>query len=361
MPLACPDCGSEKVWKDGIRKTFLGPIQRYICRDCGRRFSDSEKMLKNHSGIQYSALMEVKKEKQEVGTREAATDTRLFNFSWELKKEGLKESTIHTYVQYLTRLKKRGADLFDPESVKDVIARQKWSEKTKALMIAAYSKFLEVYGGVWKPPKVRPTRKLPFIPTEKELDALISGAGKKMACFLQLLKETGMRAGEAHTLKWTSIDFEAGTLTLNDPLKSGKPRIFKLSSRLLSMLNMLPKKDECIFAGKLSSMQRNFIHYRKRMAQKLQNPRLNRISFHTFRHWKATMEYHKTKDILYVKELLGHKAIVTTLLYTQLVNFREDEYAVRVSRSIEEDKELLAAGFEYVTERDGIKIYRKRK
>ena len=33
-----------------------------------------------------------------------------------------------------------------------------------------------------------------------------------------------------------------------------------------------------------------------------------------FRHWKATMEYAKTKDILYLMKMLGHKDIKTTLM-----------------------------------------------
>jgi integrase len=48
---------------------------------------------------------------------------------------------------------------------------------------------------------------------------------------------------------------------------------------------------------------------RKRIAKKLNNPRLMKIMLHTFRHWKATMEYPKTKDIIHVKEILGHKNI----------------------------------------------------
>ncbi len=32
-----------------------------------------------------------------------------------------------------------------------------------------------------------------------------------------------------------------------------------------------------------------------------------------------------------------------------------------VAKSLKEDRELIEAGFEYVTERDGIKIYGKRK
>jgi len=40
-------------------------------------------------------------------------------------------------------------------------------------------------------------RKIPFIPTETEIDHLIAGCGRKTATLLQLLKETGIRIGEA--------------------------------------------------------------------------------------------------------------------------------------------------------------------
>ena len=39
-PIKCPECGSLKIWKDGLRYTNLGSVQRYICRNCGYRFSD---------------------------------------------------------------------------------------------------------------------------------------------------------------------------------------------------------------------------------------------------------------------------------------------------------------------------------
>lgn len=62
---------------------------------------------------------------------------------------------------------------------------------------------------------------------------------------------------------------------------------------------------------------------------------------------------------------LGHKNIKNTLIYIQLEQalFKEksDEFTVRVAQSVKEDKELIEAGFEYVTERDGVKLYRKRK
>ncbi len=42
--------------------------------------------------------------------------------------------------------------------------------------------------------------KLPYIPTENELDQLIAGFGPKYSCFLQLLKETGFRSIEARRI-----------------------------------------------------------------------------------------------------------------------------------------------------------------
>ena len=40
--IQCPECGSERVWKDGLRRfSSGGTVQRYICRSCGLRFSES--------------------------------------------------------------------------------------------------------------------------------------------------------------------------------------------------------------------------------------------------------------------------------------------------------------------------------
>jgi len=101
--------------------------------------------------------------------------------------------------------------------------------------------------------------------------------------------------------------------------------------------------------------------FRNRTAFKPQNPRLRQISFHTFRHWKATTEYHKTKDILHVMQMLGHRDIKTTLIYTQLIQSESDDYHSAVAKTVEEARSLIETGFEYVTDVDGVKLFRKRK
>jgi len=57
------------------------------------------------------------------------------------------------------------------------------------------------------------------------------------------------------------------------------------------------------------------------------------------------MEYHRTKDILHVKQMLGHKRIQSTLIYTHLVNFEDNQFTCRIARTLKEAKELIEAGF----------------
>lgn len=73
------------------------------------------------------------------------------------------------------------------------------------------------------------------------------------------------------------------------------------------------------------------------------------------------MVYHHTRDILLVKKLLGYKRIENTLKYTQLIQFKDDEYDVATATTVEETKKIVEAGFDYVTEMNDIKIFRKPK
>jgi hypothetical protein len=73
------------------------------------------------------------------------------------------------------------------------------------------------------------------------------------------------------------------------------------------------------------------------------------------------MEYHKTRDILHVMQILGHRSITNTLKYTQLINFKDDEYTAKVAHSEQELCQLLEAGYEYVCDYNESKILRKRK
>jgi hypothetical protein len=70
---------------------------------------------------------------------------------------------------------------------------------------------------------------------------------------------------------------------------------------------------------------------------------------------------HKTRDILHVMRFLGHKNIKNTLIYTQLIDLEEDGYIYKVAENVEEAKQLIEDGFDYVCDIDMVKLFRKRK
>jgi len=307
-------------------------------------------------------LSTVKPLKNRLAGATAEIESKVIEHLWHLKKQGYRDSTIRLRSYLLTNLVKRGAYLLDPESVKEAIARVEGTTGYKLQFVKAYDSFLSTTQLTWNPPNYKQIRKLPFIPLESEIDTLIVAMGFKGAIFLQILKETGMRKGEASALLWNDIDTERNTITVNQPEKNSNARTIKVSTKSMKMLKQLPAHSETVFTqSEICYINRNFYEKRKKLAKKLQNPRLLRISFHTLRHWKATMEYHKTKDILHVKQLLGHRNINNTLIYTQLVNFESDEYHVRTARTLKGACGLAEAGFQYFTTIENAQVFRKRK
>ena len=60
-------------------------------------------------------------------------------------------------------------------------------------------------------------------------------------------------------------------------------------------------------------------------------------------------------------KLLGYRNIKNTLLYTQLVTFKDDDFSARIAHSEKEACELIEAGFDFVCEFNENKLFRKRK
>jgi len=240
---------------------------------------------------------------------------------------------------------------------------QEWNDATKALSVIVFGSFLKFNNQSWQPPRYRPAEKIPYVPTEADIDQLIAGSGRILATFLQFLKETGARSGEAARLKWSDVDFERRVATIT-PEKGSKARILPISRKLIDMLQNQPKQSERVWAT-LYSLKSNFYKTRRSLAFKLQNPRLREIGLHAFRHWKATMEYHKTRDILHVQQVLGHRNIRNTLIYINLEKAlfqnQDDEFHVKVAQNLDEACKLLEVGFEYIAEIDGARVFRKRK
>lgn len=89
----------------------------------------------------------------------------------------------------------------------------------------------------------------------------------------------------------------------------------------MDLLFSLSKNEtrKLIFTKKSSNSRSSSFHNRMlKLAKRHNNPRLTKIHYHTFRHCKALREYHKTRDILHVMVVLGHRKIDTTYRYVRL-------------------------------------------
>jgi integrase len=290
---------------------------------------------------------------------------KLVEFMLHCQKEGFSDQTTATKFKILRVMARNNVDLSNPEEVKLFVARRKeWSSGHKMLAVYAYNEYAKMNGIKWQMPTYRSNNGLPFVPTEKEIDALISGASKKVATTLLALKETGFRIGELWSCKWTDLDEEKSTLRCQAE-KHGNPREVRISAKLVSMLNALSKTNEYIFGNThISGLRWTFDQQKVRLAKKLQNPRLKQIHFHTLRHYHATKLFSETKNILLVKERLGHRNINSTLVYTHVVEFDEESqnYHHAIARDEKEAGELIDNGWTYVlTTPQNVMMFRKRK
>ena len=295
---------------------------------------------------------------------ESAGFSKVFKVLWEMKKDGYAESTIKSTGKKLRMMVRDGVNLDDPDDLKEYIAAKDGSNGYKEVLCDVYDRYVKYHGLIWRRPKYERDNQPPYVPTEEEVNIIIANAGKKYALALSILRDTGMRPIELHrsTLAW--YDLTRGTVRI-ETAKHGAGRTLELKTRTLAMLKEYVGKhnvglNDRIFAT-VKTMRREFGNIKRRTAKKLQRPELLRISLYSFRHFFGTMTYHRTKDIPFTKRKMGHRSLKSTLVYTHLVNFKSDEYAVRVAENIQEACKLVEAGFEYVTDMDGFKIFRKRK
>jgi hypothetical protein len=82
-------------------------------------------------------------------------------------------------------------NIWDSDAVEKHINEAEWTNGRKEHVALAYSNWCESKGFEYTPRKYPRQIKLPYIPTEKEIDQLIGGfSDSKYGPFLQLLKET---------------------------------------------------------------------------------------------------------------------------------------------------------------------------
>jgi len=113
-------------------------------------------------------------------------------------------------------------------------------------------------------------------------------------------------------------------------------------------------------------MSQIWVDTRRRASKKLCKPELEKIELRNLRNYSASTYYKSLpiRDPIAVMRHLRHKKLETTMHYLRAINLDyegDDQWISRTSTTLEEDAKLVESGFQYVTERDGTKLFKKRK
>ena len=206
-----------------------------------------------------------------------------------------------------------------------------------------------------------------IVPPKKEkILMLIAEAYKTTSTKIRLSMETGLRPVELLSLKVKDVDL---TQNIIYPItaKHGAPRKLKISNSLSAriqeyIIKRRLQQDEQLFKGTSHRYGNEFREVRNRLAKKLNDESIKTVRLYDLRHYFATTEYIKTKDLKHVQYLMGHKFSNTTDKYTHVLDCNaEEEYTVKVAKTLQEATDLIEHGFQYITEMEGLKIFKKRK
>ena len=225
------------------------------------------------------------------------------------------------------------------ETEKYILSLSKAS-KYKLTLLCAYFHYCKANGINWGPPRIQGQSAPIIVPTEERIDRIISTARLKWVTIFGISKH-GLRPDEVSKVVLRDIDLQRGLLTVRTS-KLGAERTIKLKEYALENLRTyiqrksITRLDTPLFPNP-DRLRDQWNRHRKRAYLNFRDPELLKIRLYDLRHWFATTEYIKTRDLLHVKYLLGHRDIKSTLICVHLaqglINNSED-YTCKVAHSI---------------------------
>lgn len=229
--------------------------------------------------------------------------------------EEIKERDIQQYILYLK--KEKG---LSPGTINNYISGIKFF----------YTHVLDKPWNRNRIPPMRRERKFPVIPPKEDVLAILNGTSNlKHQALLSLIYGSGLRVSEAAKLKIGDICSKTMRVRV-EQAKHGTNRYTILSVTGLTVLRKYFKayfastnytKNDWLFPGQnpgehinVKSIKNTIIKLRNRL-------QLNdHISAHTLRHCFATYSLENGVDPVFIREMLGHKHLSTTLAYLHMTS-----------------------------------------
>lgn len=257
----------------------------------------------------------------------------LFRQLLEVKRYSINsiETYINAFRQFLLHFKGQDDDVLSERQIEQYINVQVTERKIsvsyqKQLVAAVKFWYNGVLGKNLQLDYLYPDRpefKIPKFFSQQDIKAMLNVCENiKHKAILATIYSCGLRLSELTNLMIKDIDSTQMTVTIRQG-KGNRDRVVVLSEKLLLLLRdyfVEYKPKEYLFEGQ-SGGKYSERSVQQVLKQTLAKAKINKEgSVHTLRHSYATHLIEQGTDIRFVQELLGHKNIKTTLIYTHLTD-----------------------------------------
>lgn len=258
----------------------------------------------------------------------------ILKFKQEMKIRNFSPKTIKFYSHYITeildytRKSPRNINSSDVRNYLEKLADQNCSASTLNL---AYSALKLYFGKILHRrffvflPRAKVEKRLPVVLNKEEIKKLLNVVqNKKHRLILSLIYSAGLRVSEVIKIKVQDLDFVNNLLFIRQS-KGRKDRRTIFSHNLGIDLQKYIKEDnkggdDLLFTsargGGLTTRTIQKIFFQALVKAEISK----KASCHSLRHSFATHLLENGTDIRYIQELLGHRKLETTQIYTKVAN-----------------------------------------
>lgn len=250
----------------------------------------------------------------------------------EMKLRNFSEKTIKCYLHYITDILKKSnknPKTISTTDIRNYLEKMKDEGKSAVTMNSAYSALKFYFEKILHRkffiniPRAKMEKKLPVVLDGNEIKRLLGAIENvKHKLILATIYSAGLRVSELPKIRVGDLDLENNQIRVVQG-KGRKDRRSIISKKLSEVLKKyIQKKSASDFlfessrGGKLTtrSIQKIFSENLKKAGIK------KRASCHSLRHSFATHLLENGTDTRYIQELLGHKNLETTQIYTKVAN-----------------------------------------
>jgi len=257
----------------------------------------------------------------------------LYNLERELKIRGFSQKTVKSYLLYnklFLRYINKSPKLVNNEDIRQYLAFLKDKNCSNATINVAINALKFYYTQILKRKfffDIKHAKKptyLPVVLSREEVERMIAATTNPKHRFLiSLMYATGLRVSETIKIKIRDFDLNRKMLRVYQG-KGRKDRYTILAEKLLPTLEQqikLKQPNAYLFTGADGEGHLTPMSAGKTVKKAARSAGIYKnVSCHTLRHSFATHLLEQGTDIRYIQELLGHKRIETTQIYTKVTS-----------------------------------------